>query len=102
MSDERNSTTEPYRPSSGDEGRWFMSQWCDHCTHDEAFQADPENNCDKGCPIVAMTLALMEDDPLYPREWISDVGGSNPRCTAFERIDNGHAIPDARQEALNV
>jgi len=95
-------TTEPYRPSSGDEGRWFMSRWCEHCTHDEAFQADPENNGDQGCPIVAMTLVLKRADPLYPKEWICDADGRNPRCTAFERIDDGHAIRDARQEALNV
>jgi hypothetical protein len=77
-----------------------MSQWCENCKRDEAFQADQENA--EGCPIVAMTLALMEDDPLYPKEWICDADESNPRCTAFEPIDDGHAILDARQEALHV
>lgn len=68
---------EPYRPSNGTEGRMFMAEWCWKCARDAGHN----------CAILARTLALDEDDPEYPKEWIkqaddADCPGS-ARCTAF-------------------
>lgn len=96
--------TVPYRPSNGSEGECFMAQWCARCAKDAAFQADPENA--DGCQIIAATMALDEDDPNYPPEWVEDdvdyPADSNPRCTAFEALpDSGiDVIEDERQGAL--
>lgn len=87
----QNQTTKPYRPSNGDEGLWFTSQWCDRCVKDTKS---------KPCRIIARTMALDIDHKDYPREWVEDDDG--PRCTVF----SNHVKPpltiirDKRQEAL--
>ncbi len=73
--------TKPYRPSNGTEGECFYENWCLHCSRDAAFRDDPDSG--DGCPIVASTYVFEINDPLYPKEWIEDDDGSNPRCTAF-------------------
>lgn len=73
--------TYKFRPSNGDEGDWFGGEFCDNCEHDKLFW---EGQCDKGCKILAATLAFDIDDPRYPKEWIYDEG--QPTCTKFERI----------------
>jgi hypothetical protein len=70
MSDQ---TTEPYRPSNGSEGDWFMSRFCHRCVKDSES---------KPCRILGRTFALDVDDKGYPREWITD-DAHGPRCTAF-------------------
>ena len=72
--------TRPYRPHNAAEGIWFMSQFCDQCKRDAAYQAGEGDSC----PIVAATMSLDQDDPAYPPEWIED---PNPCCTAFEALD---------------
>jgi hypothetical protein len=67
-----------YQPSSGSEGAWFMSRFCDLCKRDAAFR----DGTGDSCPIAADTMVYSVDDPEYPREWIEDESG--PRCTAFE------------------
>jgi hypothetical protein len=76
------SNTRPYRPCNSDEGAWFEGKFCDLCKRDAAYRRDPDHG--DSCPILASVLALSIDDPNYPKEWVEDVDGKNPRCTAFE------------------
>lgn len=64
--------TKPYRPSNGTEGDFFIESQCGDCTKRE------------GCRIVCLTMIYHENDPNYPKEWVSDIDGSNARCTARE------------------
>ncbi len=68
--------TEPYRPSNGDEGMWFMSKFCDRCVKDQPS---------KPCRILGRTMVYELHEKGYPREWIIDTVGerTGPRCTAF-------------------
>lgn len=72
--------TKKYRPSNGSEGADFMSEFCDRCQRDAAFQ----DGTGDSCQIAAATMAYNIADPEYPKEWIEDERG--PRCTAFEPI----------------
>lgn len=65
---------ELYRPTSGTEGDYFQSRYCDRCVND-----DPDN--DKFCDILGRTMALGEDDEGYPTEWRWQDG--KPVCIAF-------------------
>lgn len=67
----------PYRPANGDEGDWFITAWCIHCTRNQRE--------DRPCRILGMTMAFDVDDKEYPREMIRDESG--PRCTAFKPIE---------------
>ena len=67
--------TNLYRPSNGTEGEIFMSQYCNRCIHD-----DIENN--KGCTIIAFSMAYFVSDPEYPKQWIYGDDGK-PTCTKF-------------------
>ena len=40
--------------------------------------------------------------PSYPGGNFTDTGGGNPRCTAFEPIEDMGVIRDTQQEALHV
>ena len=68
--------TTPYRPANGSEGMEFMERFC-------------FNDCKKyvgqDCPILANSFWNFITDPDYPKEWVSDDDGSNPRCTAFSK-----------------
>ncbi len=88
-------TTHPYRPSSGCEGMDFMERWCGRCWRDAAFQAGEGDSCE----IAANTMAFDVDDPDYPKEWVTDAT-LGPRCTAFEPIETGGTVHDARQEVM--
>lgn len=68
-------TTKPYRPSNGTEGEWFIGWQCMHCARARA---------DDPCEIVTDTMSLAETHPDYPREWVVDLDGANPRCTGFD------------------
>lgn len=63
---------EPYRPSNGTEGEWFMERWCYSCMDLDGF----------ACPIIAATLGVRPGDEGYPDEWRQD-GPAGPRCTAY-------------------
>lgn len=70
---------EIFTPSNGTEGEIFMSRWCARCARDDF---DPETG-EGGCPIIAYTMALREEDPDYPRDW--RIGeDSQPMCVSFE------------------
>ncbi|OGT55461.1 MAG: hypothetical protein A3E01_09120 [Gammaproteobacteria bacterium RIFCSPHIGHO2_12_FULL_63_22] len=69
----------PYRPSNGSEGEAFMCTWCAKCERDRAHREDWSVD---GCPIIVATMALVIDDPDYPKEWVYGATGY-PICTAF-------------------
>jgi hypothetical protein len=73
--------SKPYRPSNGTEGDDFDHWWCSGCARDQAFRDNPDSG--DGCSIVASTMIFNIDEPEYPKEWIQNDDGSNPRCTAF-------------------
>ncbi len=68
----------PYRPSNGTEGEWFIALWCCTCEYERARRDNPDAD---GCDIVIMTMALGIDHPDYPKEW--QYGPNGPRCTAY-------------------
>jgi hypothetical protein len=73
--------SKPYRPSNGTEGEGFEGQWCEKCTRDAGFRENPDSA--DGCPILANVMIFNVDEAGYPKEWIQDDDGGNPRCTAF-------------------
>lgn len=74
--------TKPYRPCNGSEGEWFSSRFCDRCQHDAEYRnTDGEKG---GCPILANALCFDIDHADYPKEWVEDDDGANPRCLVFE------------------
>ena len=75
--------SKPYRPVNGTEGMWFDDLWCDWCARDQEFRSCPDVDPALGCKILADTFVYDIRDPFYPKEWIEDDDGANPRCTAF-------------------
>lgn len=73
----KESSTKPYRPSSGFEGLWFESKYCHNCKHDTPS---------KPCDIILMTMFYDVDEPEYPKEWVTV--NSEPTCTAFKEQGN--------------
>lgn len=73
----KEANTKPYRPSSGDEGLWFESKYCDNCKHDT-----PSKSCD----IILMTMFYDVDEPEYPKEWVTI--NNKPTCTAYKEVKN--------------
>lgn len=80
----------PYRPSSGTEGMCFDDEFCSKCKKDHQYRIDLDPV--GGCNILADTFIYYKDDPKYPKEWISDDDGNNPRCTAFVDINEPDPI----------
>ena len=82
-------TPQPYRPSNGTEGDFFMASWCEKCALSD-YDGD-------GCMIQLRALAHGIDEPEYPSEWVYSSDGA-PCCTAFatERRDDErcHETPD--------
>lgn len=66
----------PYQPSNGTEGIAFIEEYCMDCIKD-----NEENEI--FCPILTKTFVSDVNDDDYPKEWICDDDGKNPRCTAF-------------------
>lgn len=87
---------ERFLPSCGADLRDFMERWCAQCSRDAAYN----DGCSgAGCEIAARALAFHPDDPEYPKEWVED-DTLGPRCTAFEAVETGGTVHDARQEAM--
>lgn len=84
------SAGQPYEPSNGTEGEFFMSLWCGGCKREAAYRADPDNA--EPCMISLWAMAVHSDDPDYPKEWRRDDQGV-PECTAWEAAD---ARPEVR------
>lgn len=67
--------TKPFRPSNGDMGSMFEYSQCRKCQ----FSDD--------CDVFFRSVAYDIDDETYPTEFVSDLDGSNPRCTARVEIE---------------
>lgn len=78
-------STKPYRPSNGTEGDFFIKSQCEKCLKQER------------CKIVGLTMVYPASDPGYPKEWVSDEDGNNPRCTARE-VTLATVLADAFKE----
>lgn len=59
-----------YRPSNGTEGALFVVEQCTKCSKEES------------CEIPMLSMLYEADEPEYPKEWVVDKAGKNPRCTA--------------------
>lgn len=59
-----------YRPSTGTEGELFVSKQCTECCSKET------------CEIPMLSMLYEANEPEYPKEWVVDSDGKNPRCTA--------------------
>jgi hypothetical protein len=70
--------TRPYRPSNGSEGDAFTSSFCDHCRG-----CNPNPDESPQCEILLASIVHDIHEPGYPKEWIQDQDGKNPRCTAY-------------------
>lgn len=73
-----------YYPSNGTEGCGFMSEFCEHCIHDNP---DPESG--KKCEIILLAMCYDPTEPQYPREWIYNSLG-HPTCTKYVNWDWGN------------
>jgi hypothetical protein len=76
-----------YRPSNGTEGEIFMCEFCYQCIHEK--WSHTQNDDDKKCEIITLTMGLDVDDKDYPSEWTFDAEG-NPTCTKFQKWDWGN------------
>jgi len=67
-------------------GMAFQAEFCDRCIRDGyRITEDPAD----GCAILSASLFYELGDGRYPKEWIENDDGTNPRCTAFkEGTDN--------------
>lgn len=81
--------TRPFRPCNGTEGDVFTTAFCDHCRHNNP---DPEGS--PQCDILTRTMVYDVKDPDYPKEWIQDFNGNNPRCTAYSFHDWEQGEPE--------
>ena len=86
-----------YRPSNGTEGEIFSATFCDRCRQpsEVAYRElgdDAPSNPDGtiGCPILAASMAFVQDEPEYPKEWIWD-DRMHSKCTAF--MDEDEVLP---------
>ena len=87
---------DPYRPSNGTEGMYFMALFCDKCCRN-----DTDEYGEGGCEILFQTEILAVDDAAYPKEWNHGPNGQ-PRCTAFRISDDPtqRELEDAGQMRL--
>ena len=75
--------TRSYQPSNGTEGYWFTDKFCSQCEKDRKYHNSLEPDPEDGCKIIVYAFGFSKRDNEYPKEWISDDDGCNPRCTAF-------------------
>jgi hypothetical protein len=72
------SEIEPYQPSNGSEGEWFLDKHCMQCRN-----CDPDPEGEKQCGILMRSMCYTPRDPEYPKEWIYRDG--KPTCTSWEK-----------------
>lgn len=91
-----------YRPSNGSEGDCFQAAFCERCIRDRLARA-PTWDYANGCEILCRSLFFGVNDPHYPKEWVQDDDGSNPRCTAFlDEGDNDNSPPQPDPDPLQL
>lgn len=91
--------TKKYRPANGSEGEIFHNHFCNRCQKDR-YESRP-------CSILNRTLMLDVTDKKYPKQWVTDNNGGNPRCTSFKPREerpsaSSGKIRDRRQELLPI
>lgn len=77
---------QPYRPSNGTEGDWFMSKFCSNCIYGKYEHTGDIN--DNPCEIANRAWLFDLSDEGYPEEWIYGHDGK-PTCTTFKKWDWG-------------
>lgn len=82
---------QPYRPSSGSEGEYFLSAWCSECQRDKVMSGqatveDADKDPDLYCEIL--NRSFRSDEPLP--EWTYGADGQ-PCCTKF--VPLGQPVP---------
>lgn len=77
--------SKPYRPSNGTEGMYFTSEFCEQCFHE-----NPHPDKKPKCEILSLSMCFDLNDKEYPKEWVQDLDGKNPRCTKFKKWDWGN------------
>jgi len=87
-----------FRPSNGSMGMAFQAEFCDRCARDGfRITEQPED----GCMILANTMIYDFDDKHYPKEWIENDDGTNPRCTAFKEGTDNAMIEKVERKDLD-
>lgn len=76
-----------------------MHRFCDRCVEDRLAREDEDYG--NGCSILADVLFLGFDSPDYPKQWIEDDSGENPRCTAFVE-DVGQDMPIRNVDGIKL
>jgi hypothetical protein len=85
---------EPYMPSNGTEGMYFMAEFCDQCKFECPYT-------DEGPKCEIITMSLIGEQPT---EWIYDPLG-NPTCTKHIGWnwwdDDGNRTPPPPEEPIS-
>lgn len=92
------SETIPYRPSNSTEGAAFEGKFCGKCEYERAVR-EGSNDMSDACQILGRAMAFGIDEPDFPKEWVSDPDGSNPRCTYFRAEGTGTWERAAKDQA---
>jgi hypothetical protein len=87
--DSHNKPGDPYRPSNGTEGEWFMNDFCHRCRRDR----------NQDCEIIPITMGLDTDEDDYPHQWTYDLEG-RPTCTAFVSLER--SVPAAPRKSREL
>lgn len=77
-------TGQPYRPSNGSEGDFFMEEYCMRCFHERYLHTMKDNS--KKCEILSGMMIYDTADPEYPKELVYDEN-DNPVCTKWKKWD---------------
>lgn len=80
----------PYRPSNGGEGDWFYGRYCTRCWNENYTEETP----DRGCKLIAASMAFEIGSPDYPKSWVMEDDGTNPRCLRFRDRDKPRPVKD--------
>lgn len=79
---------EPYQPSNGTEGEYFMEEFCYQCIHERWIHRQKEDRDEDKCTIINLSMSYDRNDPEYPKEWTYDAAGK-PTCTKWVKFDWG-------------
>jgi hypothetical protein len=95
--------------SNGEEGRAWMSVWCEYCAHDHDM-SHADATYERGCEIIALSMMLNYDEwpENWPEAWIPEPDNafhlpSLLVCTKFKPCQQGECDGDPQaQTRANV